>query len=346
MRQTRTASMIAVVMASLLPLAVTADRREITESECAAALRYSEERDGLALLVLVDGTPVCHSAPASLDQPNELWSGTKSFVGIIAAAAVQDGLLALDEKVADTLPEWRSDERKRSVTIRNLLSMTSGQISEIGRPLGYRDSAEQPLQLEPGKSFRYGPGPMQTFGEVFSRKLRARGLDESPVDYLNRRVLQPAGLSYARWRNGPDDQPLLPQGAVLTAHQWAQFGEFIRQGAMVDGKRIVDDKAFEELFVGSEANAAYGLTWWLPRRTASDDPVTALFDLARNPEAVPQDMVIASGAGEQRLYVIPSLGMTVVRQGKLNLANPTASRQRWSDVDFLATLGLASPKSK
>ncbi|HEY8537384.1 MAG TPA: hypothetical protein VIL28_00875, partial [Steroidobacteraceae bacterium] len=147
---------------------------------------------------------------------------------------------------------------------------------------------------------------------------------------------------FTRWRDGPDGQPLLPQGAILTARQWAQFGEFVRHGAMIEGKRIVDAKAFEELFIGSKANAAYGLTWWLPRHSTSNDPVTSLFDLARNPHAVPQDLVIASGAGEQRLYVIPSLGITVVRQGEIDLTNPTASRQRWSDTDFLAALGIAS----
>jgi CubicO group peptidase (beta-lactamase class C family) len=315
MSRLRGGSIIAAVVVT------SAERGTITEAECAAAMRYSEERKGLALLVLVDGAPVCHSGERSLDVPHELWSGTKSFVGLIAAAAVQDGLLTLDEKIADTLPEWRADERKRSVTIRHLLSMTSGQVSEIGRPPGYRDAAQAPPQLEPGTAFRYGPTPLQAFGEVFTAKLRARGLDASPLAYLERRLLKPAGISYARWRNGPDGQPLLPQGAVLSARQWAQFGEFVRQGAMVDGKRIVDAKAFEELFVGSEANPAYGLTWWLPRSTGSDDAITAQFDLAHHPQAVPTDTVIAAGAGEQRLYIIPSLGITVVRQGKLELAN-------------------------
>ncbi|WP_348240028.1 hypothetical protein, partial [Salmonella enterica] len=78
--------MVAAIAASLSPLVATADRRVITEAECAAALRYSDERAGLALLVLVDGKPDCQSAPETLDQPNELWSGTKSFVGLIAAA--------------------------------------------------------------------------------------------------------------------------------------------------------------------------------------------------------------------------------------------------------------------
>lgn len=341
MSRSSTASIIAVVMASLLPMKTQADPRTITRAECAAAMRFSEERTGVALLVLVDGVSVCHSAAKSLETPHELWSGTKSFVGLLAAAAVQDGLLTLDEKVADTLPDWRDDERKQAVTIRHLLSMTSGQASEIGRPRGYQAAAQSPVQLQPGASFRYGPTPLQTFGEVLTRKLRARGLDESPLDYLDRRILKPAGISYARWRNGPDGNPLLPQGAVLSARQWAQFGELVRHGAMVDGKPIVDAEAFEELFGGSDANPAYGLTWWLPRRTGSGDPVTAQFDLARNPQAVPADTVIAAGAGEQRLYIIPSLGITVVRQGKLDLANAAAASQRWSDVAFLASLGIA-----
>src|SRR5207249_4935391 len=57
---------------------------------------------------------------------HRLASGTKSFSGAMLAAAVEDGLLKLDEKVADTITEWKNDQRKSQITIRHLLSLTSG----------------------------------------------------------------------------------------------------------------------------------------------------------------------------------------------------------------------------
>src|SRR3546814_13202797 len=65
----------------------------------------------------------------------------------------------------------------------------------------------------------------------------------------------------------PDGAPLMPQGLVLAASEWAKIGEFVRGGGKLDGKPLVDELAFAELFKGSQANPAYGLTWWLPRST-------------------------------------------------------------------------------
>jgi CubicO group peptidase (beta-lactamase class C family) len=57
-----------------------------------------------------------------------LASGTKFFSGVAAAAAVQDGLLSLDERVSDTLTEWGSDGR-RDITMRQLLSLSSHPVA-------------------------------------------------------------------------------------------------------------------------------------------------------------------------------------------------------------------------
>src|SRR3546814_7806160 len=95
----------------------------------------------------------------------------------MAAAAVQDGLLTLDERAADTLTEWRDDPQRAAITIRQLLTMTGGQASTVGRPLGYLDSARAPLTAAPGAKFQYGPAPMQIIGEIMRRKLTVAGLD-------------------------------------------------------------------------------------------------------------------------------------------------------------------------
>lgn len=304
---------------------------------CAEALAYSAAHDGVALLVLKDGEVRCRSA--DIAKPQELWSGTKSLVGLMAAAAVQNGLLALDERAADTLVEWREDPEKAKITLRQLLSMTGGQASAIGRPAGYLDSLKAPLTAAPGSTFQYGPAPMQIFGEVMRRKLVAKGEDGNPRRYIERRVLIPLGVAVGDWRNGPDGAPLMPQGLVLAASEWAKIGEFVRAGGTMGGKPLIDAAAFAELFEGSGANPAYGLTWWLPRVTAASDVVTRSTDITRHAAELPADLVVAAGAGDQRLYVIPSLKLTIVRQAQLNLPALAAGKPSgWSDTHFLSLL--------
>lgn len=304
---------------------------------CDEAIAYSEAHVGVALLVLEDGEVRCRSA--DIETPQELWSGTKSLVGLMAAAATQDGLLTLDERASDTIAEWKSDSERAQITLRQLLSMTGGQASTVGRPQGYSDSTKAPLSALPGRKFQYGPAPMQIFGEVMRRKLVAQGEGDNPRQYIERRILVPLGVKVGDWRNGPDGQPLMPQGLVLAAKEWAKIGEFVRLGGMQDGKLLVDAATLAELFKSNEANPAYGLTWWLPRATPATDFVTRSTDITRYASELPADMVVAAGAGDQRLYVIPSRRLTIVRQAKLNFIALTEGKESgWSDRKFLSIL--------
>ncbi len=328
------AILLLAIMAAALP-AMAAEPAPLPG--CAAAIAYSDAHDGVALLILEDGKIRCRSA--DITTPRELWSGTKSLVGLMAAAAVQDGLLTLDERASETLGEWKSDPEKAQITLRQLLSMTGGQGSTVGRPKGYQESVMAPLTASPGSKFQYGPAPMQIFGEIMRRKLEARGEDGNPRHYIERRILTPLGVTVGDWRNGPDGAPLMPQGLLLAASAWAKIGEFVRAAGQHEGKPLVDPAAFTALFKGSAANPAYGLTWWLPRRTPAGDPVTLSTDITDHPDDFPADMVVAAGAGNQRLYVIPSLRLTIVRQARLNLLALAAGRKGdWSDRQFLSML--------
>ncbi|HEY7797709.1 MAG TPA: serine hydrolase, partial [Hyphomonadaceae bacterium] len=278
------------------------------------------------------------------DKGHEIWSGTKSFTGVMAAIAVRDGLLTLDEKVADTITEWTSDPVKSQVTVRQLLSLTSGignQGQPGGRAPGYRTAIATPFTAAPGEKFQYGPQSFQVFGELIQRKLKARGLDPDSRAFVKTRILDPIGMTWTDWRRTPEGDAIMAQGASFTAREWAKFGEFIRKGGIApSGERLVDPSAFRELFIGSKANPAYGVSWWLPKATESPDVVTATIDLVRHSAELPPDMVIAGGAGNQRLYVIPSCRLTVVRQAIFNLQATLQERRNdtWSDFTFIRTV--------
>jgi CubicO group peptidase (beta-lactamase class C family) len=317
--------MVVAQAAAAQPFAGAGDPR------CEKALAYSAARRGAAVLVLKDGQPICegYSGEGGPAHAMETASGTKSFAGAMLAAAVQDSLITLDEPVARTITEWKADPRKAKVTIRQLLSLSSGMPSVVGKPPTYADAVAMPLTDEPGRKFLYGPAPYQLFGEVMRRKLIAAGQPGDPYLYLKRRILDPIGLVPDPWRRMPNGDALLPQGAVLTVREWAKYGEFIRAGGKVKGRQIVDAATLKAEFVPSPANPAYGITWWLPNNplrggTAASD------DYAK----VPRDMVMARGAGDQRLIVVPSRGITAAR-----LATFTGlGRQEgpaWSDVEFI-----------
>jgi len=197
------------------------------------AAEYSARYRGISLLVMVDGKTVFEDYPngGSPTRAHELASGTKSFSGVMAIAAQQDGLLSLDEPASKTLTEWQGDPLREKITLRQLLNLTSGiPGGNLGRIPTYQEAVQSPAEAPPGTRFSYGPVPFQIFGEVMRRKLGG-----DPLAYLQRRIFQPIGLEYAFWRRGPDGNPHLPSGAFLTARNWARFGELVRQGGFGKG---------------------------------------------------------------------------------------------------------------
>jgi CubicO group peptidase (beta-lactamase class C family) len=282
---------------------------------------------------MVEGKVVWEDYPngGHPERPHELASGTKSFSGLMAVAAAQDGLLALDEPVAQTLSEWRDDPLRSAITIRQLLQLVSGLPGgRLGRPPTYAEAVQTPAAAHPGSRFSYGPIPFQVFGELMRRKLGG-----DPLAYLERRIFFPLGLEYAFWRRGPDGYPHLPSGAFLTARNWARLGELVRTGGVWQGRRLLDEALVAECFLPSSVNPFYGLTWWLSKALPPQQQ-TALRQFGL--ELDQPGWVVAAGAGGQRLYVHREKGWVVVRQAAGILESLEGNRPPFSDRVLLRLL--------
>jgi CubicO group peptidase (beta-lactamase class C family) len=303
------------------------------------AAKYSATHHGTSLLVIRGGKTVLEQYPgrASANQPQRIYSGTKAFWNLAALAAAEDGLLDLDAKVSDTIATWRKESRRSQISIRQLLDFSSGlapgfrlQVNEYGD----RDQAalRLPIVAKPGQAFIYGPAALQVFHQVLKERLR----DESPTHYLERRVLRRLGMGPQRYLNDRAGNPLLAAGFVLTSRQWAKMGQLV----LDRGKPVVRPESLEQCWRGSAANRAFSLGWWNNRAAPGGREFD--FESMLSPKwsrqdwhdgclcrDAPRDLVACIGSGYQRLYVIPSLDLIVVRQG---------GGGRFSDAKFLRLL--------
>ena len=299
----------------------------------AEARSYSEGKRGVSLLIRKAGRTLheSYAGGGGAARGWELASGTKSFCGVLAAAMVQDGTLSLDELCADTLTEWRADEGKASVRIRDLLTLTGGvSTGNLGRPPAYDEAVAAPLAARPRTRFMYGPTPFQVFGEIVRRKLVAADQPGDVLAFMQRRILTPFGVTPVSWRKR-EGQPTMPSGAQVTARDWAAFGAAVMAG----GNGLVDAPTLAACFEGTTINPGYGLTWWLlrpgligpGRRSGLGEEGAAMARLA--------DVRMAAGAGNQRLYLIPDHDLIIVRQASGVLRALTGDDAGWSDADFL-----------
>lgn len=308
-------SLNACVMQSSPTIAAPA-QINAAQSRYRQAAQYSEKNHGRAMVVIRSGQVVFESYYPGVnpERGRFLASGTKSFSCAIALLGVQDGLLALDEPVANTITGWKLHPQKSKITIRQLLNLTSGiQPGEGGDIPTYADAIRAPLTAAPEERFQYGPIPFQIFGEVMRRKLEARGMAGSPLTYLESRILQPIGLKYDRWTKGQDGQPRLPSGAVISAREWAKYGVLLLNQGKWQGRQLLDSSLLNQCFQGSPTNPAYGLTFWLNKSGLTHD------GLPMNPiRAASDSMVMAIGAGNQVMFMLPEQNLVVVRLGRLD----------------------------
>ncbi|GAC1654767.1 MAG: serine hydrolase domain-containing protein [Vulcanimicrobiaceae bacterium] len=268
-----------------------------------SARDYARKYDLHGLLVTSNGETLIEEYAGGYDEctPHALYSGTKSFWGIAAAAAADDGLLDFDEPVADTIPPWREDSRKALVTIRQLLSLTAGvPFGGLGAGVPrFDDALAKPLAADPGTVFTYGGIPLQIFGAVFTKKLAAKNL--TPLEYLRQRIFAPIGLQTGSWRVLKDGTATMPTGAFLTARDWEKFGALVCAYGAWGGQQLVSRANLEECWKPSGPNPRYGLGFWL-------DPLAG-----KGPF-----VAYASGSGKQALYIIPALETVVVHFSQSN----------------------------
>ncbi len=317
----------------------------VTPSSCAAAAKYSDARHGTAVLAVQNGQTIFehYANGGGKEAAWPIFSGTKSFWGIAALVAISEGKFRLDDHVADTITEWRNDPRKSQITVRQLLSFTDGL-----EPASFlhRDSLPDRNALalkvasvaRPGSVFTYGPSHLQVFCELLRRKLNG----ESTFAYLQQHVTGPLGITGFEYKQDRKGNPLFATGFHLSALQWIRLGQMILGRGQFNGHQVVPGDLLQQAFTGSSANPSYGLTFWINRPArffASETDIEKRLDLPWQraswrgvciSKSAPPDMVIGLGSHYQRLFVIPSLNLAVVRL--------SSADSKFSDAEFLRLL--------
>lgn len=326
---------LAGALALLLPAraGITPSQPQLDQKNCELAAYYSRTHDGDALRIEQAGHLVYENyAPGwNSGTARKIYSGTKSYVAVTAMILVQKGLLHLDEKASDTLTEWKKDGR-RAITIDELLSQTSGLKPDDNLIYDSHDqlagAVRVPLAYTPGTRFHYCAANYQAFGEILRRKFPHY---RSVEDIFMKLLLDPADLDVDYWVRDDAGNVLIHSGMMMNVKEWARFGLYL----LNDGQK----PGFAPLFRGHTANPAYGLGFWLNAPQPADR-IQSIKDLqpACDGDQIypggPRDIIAAMGTDKQRLYVIPSQQLVIVR---------FAHGGRFSDSNFLSLLLTGKP---
>ena len=229
------------------------------------------------LLVLRDGKILAERYGGGRGERDRwtAWSVTKSVTSTLVGAAVRDGAIAsIDQPVTVYLPELKGSAYN-GVTIRNLLTMSSGvrwdedyesRTSDFFHMLDHpilEQMRKLPRETPPGSVFHYNTGDTNLLGIIVAR---ATG---KPISrYLSEKIWAPYGMEQDAtwWLN--HGQEVAGANLSMTLRDFGRFGQFTLDGGRIDGRPVLPEgwlaTATSRQLPSDWPHApGYGFKWWV-----------------------------------------------------------------------------------
>jgi CubicO group peptidase (beta-lactamase class C family) len=209
------------------------------------------------------------------------FSVAKSFTSTLVGAAIQDGYISsLEDKVSRYIPDLRGSAYD-DVTIRQLLTMSSGvrwnedyedpnaDVAKFNnaKPDAGVDATvsymrKLPRAHPPGEVWHYDTGETNLIGVLVSSATK-----KSLASYLEERIWHPAGMaSTATWLQGKTGHEIAGCCLQAATRDYARLGMFVLANGNVGGRQIVPPDWFDQATrkqkdIG-QPGRGYGFQWW------------------------------------------------------------------------------------
>ncbi|NVE93492.1 serine hydrolase domain-containing protein [Altererythrobacter lutimaris] len=293
----------------------------------AKAKAYSEEASGVGLIVMVDGAVVHESYANGADENSLTTSASKmkSVLALLYGIAIEQGHIgSIDDSAGAYLDEWTDDPRG-AITLRQLMTMSAGLgPTDFMQLIFAPDIAPVALQAArisaPDTEFNYSNANSRILAIILDRQVRAAGF-ASLAQFLQAELWCPLGGSDALLWVDPAGKARGYAGLHAILRDWARVGDLIRNNGTANGKQIVPAEWIAEMAKPSAVNSQYGLHVWLggewtPQRSYSAaNPIK----ITHSEAFEAKDIIYFDGFGGQRVYVMPSEGVTIARSGLVNM---------------------------
>jgi len=270
----------------------------------------------------------------------------KPMTAIAVGRAIALGRIrSLDQPVADFVPEWRDDERRRLILVRHLLDMRSGFLPQSMSPdpahilnrayLHPRHDEiiirEYPVVDAPGSRYEYNNASSEMVAVLIERATGRRY-----AEFISSEILQPIGAPGGQvWLNRPGGVAHSGCCLMLPAEAWLRLGILLSTDGVWQGKRLLPVGYVNEMRRPTRENPYYGLGVYVagdytprrgfahPEREADSRKV-----LHSEPYLAP-DLFLFDGNANQVVYIIPSERLVILRMGD---NPPRGEGQEWDNT--------------
>lgn len=240
------------------------------------------------------------------------WSMTKSIMNAMAGVLTKQG--KLDINATAPVTEWLKDHR-RDITINDLMHMSSGlkwdedygDISSVTTMLYksadcYEKAISEPYRKAPGSEWKYSSGTTNILSGIMRTLI---GDEESYLEFPYREIFNKIGISSMILETDAAGNFVGSSYSNATARDWARFGLLYYNDGVWKNDTIFPKGWVEYTRTPATASKGeYGAQFWLNKSKKLPD--------------VPEDLFFCDGHRGQRIFIIPSRDLVIVRLGYRN----------------------------
>ncbi|MBK6833443.1 MAG: serine hydrolase [Bacteroidetes bacterium] len=307
------------------------------QSKVDTLTNYVGNTNAKAFIVLKNGKIVIEKYYGTFTA-DSLWfwaSAGKSLAAVMIGRAEQDGIINLNDSTSKYLGSGWSDctpQQEKLITVKDQLKMTSGLNDALSDPDCTVDTCLQYL-ANAGTRWAYHNAPYHLLHDVLEN---ASGL--TLQQYTNQKIKTPIGMGTGFW---------FDHVFYSRARDMARFGLLALANGNWNGNMVVNNPTFinDMKNTSNPYNLSYGYLWWLNGKSSCMVPQSQLvFPMSLIPNA-PADMYCALGKYDQKIYVVPSQNLVVIRMGNAAttaaLALSAYDNVLWEKIsDLTCSVGL------
>ena len=300
------------------------------KNELQPLLDFLKEKNSKSFMVLHNGKIVIeeymnnHSATKA-----SCWfSAGKTLTSALTGIAQENNLIDINNKVSDYLGTgWTSAtlEQENLITCKNLLSMNSGLDETLGQ-------GTSPKKLQ----YTANAGTRWAYHNVYVKiqDVVAKASNDSWKKYFNLKLKNKIGMTGLWIKTGNFSL------YFSNTRSMARFGLLISANGKWENTQIIPEYFLTEATNTSQSiNKSYGYFWWLNGKESYHLPASQVeFDGKMIPNA-PDDMYAALGKNDQKIYIVPSKNLVIIRMGNAAYDNTFAlsnfDNELWQKINAL-----------
>lgn len=258
-------------------------------------------------LILKDGK-IAYERYYGTFTKDSIWywaSAGKTLTSMLIGIAQEKGLLSITHKTSQYLGQgWTSltPQQEDSITIRHQLTMTTGLNDAVPDDDCTADTCLI-YRAPAGSRWAYHNGPYLLLQSVLD-SCSPLTLAQLTNQWIKLRI----GMAGA-WFDGTYYSRL---------RDFARFGLLNLAKGVWNGQSILGDTSyFQQATTPSQSiNRSYGYLWWLNGQPSHMLPTTQLIFQGPMIPNAPMDLIAALGKNDQKIYIVPSMNIVVVRMGE------------------------------